>query len=114
MTQSPAAVIIYSTVPDLLLAKRIAHVLVEDHLAACVNLSAQGLSLYLWQESLEGSEEITLTIKTSSLAQQACMDKLLAMHPYEVPEIIVVPIIGGHPDYLQWIAEQTNSATHGL
>lgn len=107
MTPSPPAVLIYSTVPDLLLAKRIAHVLVEDRLAACVNLSAQGLSIYMWQDTLEGSEEITLTIKTSSQAQQACMDKLLSLHPYDVPEIIVLPIIGGHPDYIQWIAEQT-------
>ena len=109
MNSAPQTILMYSTVPDLLVAKRIAHELVEEHLAACVNLSAQGLSLYMWQDSLEGSEEITLTIKTSLHAQQACMDKLLAMHPYDLPEIIVLPIIGGHPDYIKWIAQQTRS-----
>lgn len=107
MSYSTQAIVIYSTVPDLLVAKRIAHVLVEEQLAACVNLSAQSLSLYLWQDTLEGSEEITLTIKTRTHLQQACIDRLLALHPYDVPEIIVLPIIGGHPEYLRWITQQT-------
>lgn len=109
MNSAPQAILMYSTVPDLLVAKRIAHELVEEHLAACVNISAQGLSLYMWQDSLEGSEEITLTIKTSLYAQQACMDKLREMHPYDLPEIIALPIIGGHSDYIKWIAQQTRS-----
>lgn len=101
------ALIIQTTAPDLLFAKRLAHILVEDHLAACVHIAHSGLSLYMWQDNLEGSEELILTIKTSTLRAQACMDKILELHPYDLPEIICLPIVGGHPDYLAWVAKQT-------
>jgi len=101
-------VVMYTTVPDLLLAKRIAHVLVEEHLAACVNLSSTGLSIYLWEENVEGAEEITLTIKTSSQASLRCQERIVQLHPYDVPEIIILPVIGGHVPYLDWVRAQTS------
>lgn len=110
-TMTPKAIVIQTTAPDLLFAKRLAHILVEDHLAACVYLAPQGLSLYLWQDSLEGSEEIALTIKTSVQTAPACMDKIRELHPYDLPEIICLPVIDGLPDYLEWINQQTISQT---
>ncbi len=101
------ALIIQTTAPDLLFAKRLAHILVEEHLAACVHIAHPGLSLYMWQDNLEGSEELSLTIKTSTSMAQACMDKIRELHPYDLPEIICLPIIGGHADYLNWINKQT-------
>ncbi len=101
-------VILYTTVPDILLAKRIAHILVEEHLAACVNLSAPGLSIYLWEENVEGTEEITLTIKTARQASARCQMRITQLHPYDVPEIIIVPVIGGHMPYLEWVQAQTS------
>lgn len=106
-TDTGNCVVIYSTVPDLLLGKRIAHILVEEKLAACVNLSSPGLSIYLWENVVEGTEEITLTIKTTQERQQACIQKIAALHPYEVPEIIVLPILDGHTPYLHWVQQQT-------
>ena len=106
-TDTGHCILIYSTVPDLLLGKRIAHVLVEEKLAACVNLSAPGLSIYQWENVVEGNEEITLTIKTTQERQQACFQKIAELHPYDVPEIIAVPIIGGHTPYLYWVQQQT-------
>ncbi len=105
--ESSIALLIQTSVPDLLFAKRLAHILVEDKYAACVHLSPMGLSMYLWQDNLEGSEEIILTIKTSTAKQQACMAKIKELHPYEVPEIICLPIIGGDSEYLTWINQQT-------
>lgn len=107
----PSALIIQTTAPDLLFAKRLAHILVEDHFAACVHIGHQGLSLYLWQDSLEGSEEVLLTIKTSTKTAQACMEKIRALHPYDLPEIVCLPIIGGDPQYLAWIDAQTQLPT---
>ncbi len=101
-------VVMMTTVPDLLLAKRIAHVLVEERLAACVNLSPIGLSIYLWNENLEGTEEITLTIKTSSQASLRCQERIVQLHPYDVPEILILPVSGGHVPYLDWIRAQTS------
>ncbi|WP_280634392.1 divalent-cation tolerance protein CutA [Pollutimonas harenae] len=99
-------VVILSNAPDMLLAKRIAHVLVEEHLAACVNLGAQGLSMYMWQDELEGTEEIPITIKTTGFRAQALIERLMALHPYEVPEVLVLPVLGGSISYLEWVRAQ--------
>jgi periplasmic divalent cation tolerance protein len=101
-------VMVLSTAPDLLLAKRIGHMLVEEGHAACVNLSAPGLSMYLWQEVLEGAEEITLTMKTTGQATQALIDRLVQLHPYEVPEVLVMPVLGASAGYREWVRELCN------
>lgn len=101
------AVLVLSNAPDALLAKRIAHVLIEERLAACVHLGAAGLSMYMWQDTLEGTEEIPLVAKTTRARLQALVDRLRQLHPYEVPEILVVPVLGGLASYMDWMREQT-------
>ncbi len=108
MSSDDDIVLVISNAPDLLLAKRIAHVLVEDGLAACVNLGAPVLSIYRWQGEIEGADEIPMWIKTTAGQQQAVVRALACLHPYEVPEIIVVPVIGGSAPYLDWVREQAN------
>gem|GEM_PF-156797 len=103
----PMCVAIMSTAPDILLAKRIAHVLVEEKLAACVQLTPPSLSIYEWNGELQGDEEIGMLIKTSRAMARTAIERLLEMHPYDVPEAIVVPIVGGHLDYLNWVCQQT-------
>lgn len=114
MSVSPSraddAIIILSNAPDLLLAKRIAHMLVEEHLAACVNLGAAGLSMYMWQGKLEGAEEIPIVIKTTAGRAPALVERLLQLHPYEVPEVLVLPVMGGTAGYLDWMRAQTATA----
>ncbi len=100
-------VVILSNAPDLLLAKRIAHVLVEEHLAACVNLGAPGLSMYMWNGVLEGAEEIPLTMKTTQARAPALVERLVQLHPYEVPEILVLAVSKGLASYSQWVRTQT-------
>lgn len=108
--QPDDAVLMLSTVPDSLLAKRIAHVLVEEGLAACVNLGAESLSMYMWQGTLEGAAEVTLTIKTRVSRAQSVADRLVQLHPYNVPEILVLGPLGGSRAYLQWLSDQTHGA----
>ena len=86
MSRDDDIVMVISNAPDLLLAKRIAHVLVEDGLAACVNLGAPVLSIYSWKGEIEGADEIPMWIKTTAGRQQALIDALSRLHPYEVPE----------------------------
>ena len=105
--QADDAVVMLSTAPDSLLAKRIAHVLVEEGLAACVNLGAESLSMYMWQGVLEGETEVALTIKTRVSRAQEVADRLGQLHPYDVPEILVLGPLGGSQAYLQWLADQT-------
>lgn len=109
MLRGDDVVLVISNAPDMLLAKRIAHVLVEDGLAACVSLGAPTLSLYMWKGEIEGAEEVPLWIKTTSERQQAVVQTLANMHPYEVPEIIVVPVIDGSAPYLDWVRGQAGN-----
>lgn len=102
------AVVVLSSVPDTLLAKRLAHVLVEERLAACVHAGAPGVSMYLWQGNLEGGDEVPLTIKTAASRVDALLQRLAELHPYEVPECLVVPVAGGLPAYIDWVIEQTS------
>ena len=106
----PMCVAIMSTAPDILLAKRIAHFLVEEKLAACVQLTPACLSIYEWNGELQGDEEVGMMIKTSRAAARAAIERLLELHPYDVPEAIVVPIVGGHLDYLNWVCQQAPSS----
>lgn len=105
--QGDHGVLLLSTAPDTMLAKRIAHVLVEEGLAACVNLGAESLSMYMWQDVLEGATEVTLTIKTRASRAQDVANRLGQLHPYDVPEILVLGPLGGSRAYLQWMADQT-------
>jgi periplasmic divalent cation tolerance protein len=91
------------TVPDQDTATRIAEALVEQRLAACVNIIPAVQSVYRWQGAIERDEEVLLIFKTSDHVWQQLEDAVLALHPYELPEIIAVPIHTGQADYLKWI-----------
>ncbi len=100
-------VMVMTNAPDLLLAKRIAHLLIEERLAACVNIGTPMLSVYGWKGEVEGAEEIPMLIKTTVDKQKAMIDRLVELHPYEVPEAVVVPISDGHGPYLDWVRNLT-------
>jgi len=101
-------VMVMTNAPDLLLAKRIAHLLIEEKLAACVNIGAPMLSIYGWKGEVEGDEEIPMMIKTTEDKQQAMIARLVELHPYDIPEAIVVPITGGYAPYLAWVRSLTD------
>lgn len=103
-------VMVMTNAPDLLLAKRIAHVLIEEQLAACVNIMPPMLSVYGWEGEIQGTEEIPMIIKTTANKQQAMIDRLVSLHPYEVPEAIVIPVLGGHMPYLNWVRSLTSGS----
>lgn len=101
--------IVYITVPDMQTGERIAQALIEKKLAACVNLTPVH-SIYTWQEKLERDEEVLLIVKTrADLFAEKLIPAVQAMHPYQVPEIIALPIVAGLPEYLSWIDEETGS-----
>jgi periplasmic divalent cation tolerance protein len=100
-------VVIFSNAPDPLLAKRLAHDLVEQRLAACVNLGQPALSIYAWQGVLESASEVPLTIKTTFGRKDEVMKQLVALHPYDVPEALVLPVIGSTDEYANWVRAQT-------
>ncbi len=85
--------------------------LVERRLAACVNLLPGLTSIYEWQGAVHSDPEVLLVIKTTAQRYEALERALQALHPYELPEIVAVPIEKGLTGYLGWIAEQTASTT---
>jgi periplasmic divalent cation tolerance protein len=107
MSSNDDMVLVISNAPDLLLAKRIAHVVVEEGLAACVNLGAPMLSIYAWKGEVEGADEVPMWFKTTAGRLDELMQKIARMHPYEVPEIIALPVTASAEPYRDWVREQT-------
>ncbi len=100
-------ILIITNFPDKKAALALAVKLVEMHLAACVNLLNECSSVYNWQGETEIATEIPLLIKTQRQHYDQVEQMIKAMHPYELPEVIIVPVSGGLPAYLQWITEET-------
>jgi periplasmic divalent cation tolerance protein len=87
-------------------AQQIARTLVEERLAACVNVVPGVMSVYRWKGNVEQEPELILVIKTLAERVDALKARLLELHPYELPEVVVIPIAGGHAPYLAWLEEQ--------
>ncbi|MDP2901746.1 MAG: divalent-cation tolerance protein CutA [Methylovulum sp.] len=100
---SSAFEIIFCTCPNKDTAKKLAHLLVTKQLAACVNILPGITSVYSWEGQIESVQEYLLLIKSSKANYQTIETTLFKHHPYEVPEIIAVPIERGLPEYLDWI-----------
>lgn len=98
-------VVVLSTAPDAATADRIAGALVERRLAACVNVVPGIRSTYRWKGQVERADETLMVIKTTRSGVAALQDAMAALHPYDVPEIVVVPVAGGSDAYLRWVVE---------
>jgi len=98
-----ALLTVLCTCPDAETARRLAEELVERRQAACVNIISGVSSVYQWQGKRETAEELLLVIKTRENRYNALQQSILELHPYELPEIIAVPIITGFKPYLEWI-----------
>jgi periplasmic divalent cation tolerance protein len=99
----PAILLCLCTCPDAASAQKLADVLVTERLAACVNRLPGVFSTYRWQGELNTDGEELLLIKTTSARFEALKARLLELHPYELPELIALPIELGHAAYLDWI-----------
>lgn len=103
------ALLVLTNLPDEASAMRLADALVKDHAAACVNILAPCASVYRWQGKLESAKEVPLLIKTTQAAYPRLEKLVRELHPYELPEIIAVPVETGLPGYLQWVAQETET-----
>lgn len=105
----PDLVVVITNLPDQVSAERLAGNLIERRLAACVNILAPFSSIYRWQGTTEHASEIPLLIKTTRDRYPAVEEAIVALHPYELPEIVAVPTILGLGAYLDWVAEEVAS-----
>jgi periplasmic divalent cation tolerance protein len=100
------ALIALCACPDAATADRIARTLVDERLAACVNRLPGVESTYRWNGAVQVDEEVLLVIKTSRARYAALEARVVALHPYEVPEVIAIPLVEGYAPYLAWIAKE--------
>jgi periplasmic divalent cation tolerance protein len=104
-------ILVLTTVPDVEVGQIIAERLIADRLAACVTLSAASQSVYWWQGKVSQEPEHILFIKTQRAHYPRLEEKILQIHPYEMPEIIALPILTGNKKYLKWIDSEVRSKT---
>jgi periplasmic divalent cation tolerance protein len=100
-------IVCYITAPNEAEAANIARALVEDRLAACANIVKSVRSIYAWKGAIEDDAEVLMIVKTQKSLFQKLSEKVKALHSYDVPEIIALPIIDGSEEYLQWLREST-------
>ena len=101
--------LVITNLPDRAAAERLAEMLIAEQLAACVNILAPCRSVYRWKGAVQRDEEHPMLIKTTAARYAALEQALRSGHPYELPEIIAVPIERGLPAYLDWVAAETKA-----
>ena len=100
-------VVVLITAPDEEAAARIARALVEESLAACVNIVRGVRSVYSWHGKINDEAECLLVVKTDNALWEGLCRKVKEMHSYQVPEVIALPIIEGLPEYISWLEDAT-------
>lgn len=103
------ALLVLTNLPDRAIAERLAEALIAKRLAACVNILAPCRSVYRWQGAVQHDEEHPMLIKSTEARFAELEAEIRALHPYELPEIVAVPIERGLAGYLAWVAEETSS-----
>lgn len=102
------AILVLTNFPDEASAKVLAETLIDNRHAACVNVLQGCTSIYRWQGQVETANEVPVLIKTTLPRYAAVEQTIKTLHPYELPEVIAVPIDNGLPAYLQWVIDETN------
>jgi periplasmic divalent cation tolerance protein len=100
-------VVVLVTCPNRKVGEELGHTLVDERLAACVNIVPGVTSIYRWQGKICKNAEILLVIKTRRTRLPALIRRVRRLHPYTVPEIIALPLVGGSAPYLSWVREST-------
>jgi len=103
------SLLVVTNLPDRESAEKLAALLIERHLAACVNILAPCASVYRWRGEIQHDEEHPLLIKTVTQRYADVETAIRAHHPYELPEIIAVPLVHGLPAYLAWVESETRT-----
>jgi periplasmic divalent cation tolerance protein len=109
MVLTMSLLVVLCTFPDKDTAQRIGRMLVEEGLAACVNVLPGVQSIYRWEGKVESAEEVLAVVKTTDRAHGSLETRLKELHPYDVPEIIALPVEKAEEAYARWVHESTDS-----
>jgi periplasmic divalent cation tolerance protein len=107
MDEEGEALLVFTNMPDRDSATKLARALVEQRLAACVNVLAPCTSVYRWKGDIDEAQEVPVLIKTRAARYPEVERAIQSLHPYELPEVIAVPVVRGLPEYLEWVGEET-------
>jgi periplasmic divalent cation tolerance protein len=97
----------FTTAPTAEAARSLVNALVERRLVACGTVVPGAVSIYRWRGAVEQQDETLVVLKTTAERWPELAATLPGLHPYEVPELVAVPVVGGHPAYLRWVSEET-------
>jgi periplasmic divalent cation tolerance protein len=112
---TPQYVVVFITAPSKEVGREIANLLLEQKLAACVNIISPINSLYIWEGKINDDEEALLVVKTrADLLKDGLIPAVQSIHPYEVPEILALPVMTGLESYMGWIDQVTNQGNGGI
>ncbi|HEU5210682.1 MAG TPA: divalent-cation tolerance protein CutA [Longimicrobiales bacterium] len=102
-----SARVVLVTAPDMNTAETLAERLVDERLAACANIVPGIVSIYRWDEQVQRDDEVLIVLKTEQERVEALRERVVTLHPYDVPEVVVLPITEGHVPYLEWLTRST-------
>jgi periplasmic divalent cation tolerance protein len=102
-------IMVFTNLPDSDIARSIARSLIDERLAACVNILPAMQSIYRWQGAVEEAGEVAVVIKTTEGLYPQVEAAIVKLHPYDIPEILALPIVAGLPAYLDWIKSETKT-----
>jgi len=94
------------TAPDVDVAERVGRALVEERLAACANIVPGVVSLFRWEGEVQREAEVLVIVKTTDERVEDVRARVVELHPYQVPEVLVLPVVAGHAPYLDWVREE--------
>ncbi len=109
MRHTPSVIVVLVSCPTRAVARRLSLQLVKQRLAACVNTIPGIESMFTWQEKTEHCREVLLLIKTTTRRFERLRQTILSLHPYDVPEILALPVQAGHQPYLRWVSSSLSS-----
>ena len=100
---------VFMTAPDVEVAERLGRILVEERLIACANVVQDVISLYRWEGEVQRDSEALVIMKTTADALAALEARAVELHPYDVPEVLALPVVGGHGSYMDWVRAEVGA-----
>ena len=106
--------VVLMTAPDLDVARELGRRLVEERLAACANIVPGLISIFHWDGEVQNQSEVLLVLKTTESAVGALVERAASLHPYDVPEVLALPVVEGYGPYLDWVRSEVGDGEQGV
>ena len=106
--------VVLMTAPDMEVARELGRRLVEERLAACANIVPGLTSIFNWQGEVKDESEVLMVLKTTGSVVDALVERAASLHPYDVPEVLALPVVDGYRPYLEWVRSEVGVEEQGV